>query len=396
MAQSKKAQIDKLPARGIQALKSLSVQFVSYMIEEGFKGQTLDKIVAAFTRHQTKIISSVLGSAGIAGGAWAAISLWTSSLGFWGGLSFSLGFLSMPVWVPIVGSVAGLTAAGGAIYGVLSLSRNRQQTRKLQSIIGFSKMLIGKEELGEQDERLLRKILRAQKVKKQRAEELLRTTAESAQKLAQEDLSAEDGLEIARYLFPLVYAENGVISAATRRRFSRVCAHLGLEAGKTTEISQDYRKRLEAQWSYMQDLIGKLNYFAAEISLDGQEMELLREQLALLMKFDPRKIATQKRDRTLGMLDGGTGDTPTHLKEGDIMGEAAMMGAYAMAQIATPGQQNRKHLGAIFNALLDTNPHLSDNYRKKLVDSRKKVDRLYEVTRIQILAAEKKKKKTTS
>lgn len=396
MARSKKAQVDKLPVRGIQALKSLSVQFVSYMIEEGFKGQTLDKIVAAFTRHQAKIISSVLGSAGIAGGAWAAISLWTGSLGFWGSLSYSLGLLSMPVWVPIVGSVAGLTAAGGAIYGVLSLARSRQQTRKLQSIIGFSKMLIGKEELGEQDERLLRKILRSQKVKKQRIEELLRTTAESAQKLAQEDLSAEDGLEIARYLFPLVYAENGVISAATRRRFARVCAHLGLEAGKPTEISQEYRKRLEAQWSYLQDLIGKLNYFALELGFDGQEMELLREQLALLMTFDPRKVAAQKQPRALGMLGGGTDDAPTHLKEGDVMGEAAMMGAYAMAQTATPGQQNRTHLGAIFDALLDANPHLSDDYRKKLVDSRKKVDRLYEVTRTQILAAEKKRKKNAS
>jgi len=69
MAPPGKIQVEELTVRGLQALKSLSLQFISYMIEEGIKGQTLDRIVAAFTRHQTRIIGSVLGSAGIAGGA---------------------------------------------------------------------------------------------------------------------------------------------------------------------------------------------------------------------------------------------------------------------------------------------------------------------------------------
>ena len=91
-----KKQLNKRLEQGLQALKSLSVQFVSYMIEEGFKGQKLDRIVAAFTRHQTKVVSGILGSAGLAGGAWAAVTLWTSSLGLWGSLAYTLGFISMP------------------------------------------------------------------------------------------------------------------------------------------------------------------------------------------------------------------------------------------------------------------------------------------------------------
>jgi hypothetical protein len=92
MALSRKAQLNKRLEQQLLALKSLSVQFVSYLIEEGFKGQALDKIVISFTRHQTKIISGLLGGAGLAGGAWAAISLWTGSLGLWSGLAYTLGF----------------------------------------------------------------------------------------------------------------------------------------------------------------------------------------------------------------------------------------------------------------------------------------------------------------
>jgi len=380
----------KLSARGLQALKSLSVQFVSFMIEEGFKGQTLDKILAAFTRHQTKIVSGVLGSAGIAGGAWAAISLWTSSLGLWGSLGYALGLVSMPVWVPVAGGVAGLTAAGGAIYGVLSLARSRQQTRKLQSIIGFSKVLIGREELGEEDERLLRKVLLSQRVAEKKIQELLHTTPETARGLA-EDLSADESLEVARYLFPLVYAERGVISPATRRRFARVCVYLGLEEGKAAEISQEYRQRLEAQWDYLDNLIRRLNYFASVLGFDREEMELLQEQLEQLMQFDPRKIAARKRERTLKILAGGARNTATHLAQDDILSEAVVMGAYALAQTAV--LENRDRLEAAFNGLLDANPHLSQDYRKKLANNRRKVDKLYDVTRAQILAAENKRKK---
>jgi len=390
MAPSRKMQAIKLSARGLQALKSLSVQFVSFMIEEGFKGQTLDKILAAFTRHQTKIVSGVLGSAGIAGGAWAAISLWTSSLGLWGSLGYALGLVSMPVWVPVAGGVAGLTAAGGAIYGVLSLARSRQQTRKLQSIIGFSKVLIGREELGEEDERLLRKVLLSQRVAEKKIQELLHTTPETARGLA-EDLSADESLEVARYLFPLVYAERGVISPATRRRFARVCVYLGLEEGKAAEISQEYRQRLEAQWDYLDNLIRRLNYFASVLGFDREEMELLQEQLEQLMQFDPRKIAARKRERTLKILAGGARNTATHLAQDDILSEAVVMGAYALAQTAV--LENRDRLEAAFNGLLDANPHLSQDYRKKLANNRRKVDKLYDVTRAQILAAENKRKK---
>ena len=165
MTLARKAKLNKRLEQQLQTLKSLSLQFVSFLIEEGFRGQTLDKIVTSFTRHQAKVISSLLGSAGLAGGAWAAVSLWTGSLGLWSGLAYGLGFLTMPVWVPVAGGVAGLTAAGGAVYGVLNLVKSRNKGRKVQSIIGFSKVLIGKDVFEDQDDRLMRRFLKDQKVR---------------------------------------------------------------------------------------------------------------------------------------------------------------------------------------------------------------------------------------
>ena len=67
-----------------EALKKLCHHFVSYTIEEGINGENLDRIVSGFTRHKNKILGSMLSGAGFAGGAWAAVAMWTSTLGIWG------------------------------------------------------------------------------------------------------------------------------------------------------------------------------------------------------------------------------------------------------------------------------------------------------------------------
>ena len=72
MPKANKQQITALAEKGLHALQTLSVQFVSHLIEEGFKGVAIDKIVNSFVRNRAKIVSGVLGSAGLATGAGAA------------------------------------------------------------------------------------------------------------------------------------------------------------------------------------------------------------------------------------------------------------------------------------------------------------------------------------
>ena len=385
MPKANKQQITAMAEKGLHALQTLSVQFVSHLIEEGFKGVAIDKIVNSFVRNRAKIVSGVLGSAGLATGAWAAISLWTSSLGLWGTFGYALGLVSMPMWVPGVGGAAGLTAAGGAIYGVLNLSKSRQQRRKLRGIIGFSKVLLDREELEPQDERILSRFLQARDVKDGEIEELLATTADTAQQLALRYLSIEERFEIARYIFPMAYNRDGAISHADRRRFARVCTRLELGDEIAREISQAYRDRLDGQWTYMQRLVDLINYFAARLAFDGREMELVREQLDQLLHFDPRRTSSGRRERLLGKLGRKPPSPPVDLQT--TAAEAALMGAYSMAHTAVPDIDDRSVMERAFDELL-AEQDLDAALARTLIATRKKIDKLYAATRDQILAAE--------
>ena len=152
------------------------------------------------------------------------------------------------------------------------------------------------------------------------------------------------------------------------------------------------RQRLDRQWAYLHNLVHHLNYFANALIFDGQEMELLRELLDQLTKFDPRKTAAQKREKTLGMLGSGSGQSAP-LNEGDVLVEAAAMGAYALAQTAIQDTERRTQLEAAFDVLINDQSAVSEDYKKTLIQSREKVDKLYDATRAQILAASKKPKK---
>ena len=278
------------------------------------------------------------------------------------------------------------------MYGVLSLARSRSKSRKLQSIIAFSKVLIDREQFEAKDERLMRRFLLAQDVKEKQIEDLLKTTPESGREQALQHLSAQERMEVARYIFPLVYADDGVISAGYRRRFARVCAQLDLEADAAATISQDYRERLDRQWAYLRNMVRQLNYFANSLVFDGQEMELLREQVAQLAQFDPRRAAAKKRDTVLGLL-GRAGEAAAALSETDVLVEAAAMGAYALAQTAIQDSGRRAQLQVAFDVLVDSQSEISQAYKETLVTSRKKVDKLYDATRAQILAATRKRPK---
>jgi hypothetical protein len=62
------------------------------------------------------------------------------------------------------------------------------------------------------------------------------------------------------------------------------------------------------------------------------------------------------------------------------------MSAYALAQTAVPDLENREQLEDAFDALLEINAGLSDEYKTKLVTARQQVDKLYAITRAQIMA----------
>ena len=176
-----------------------------------------------------------------------------------------------------------------------------------------------------------------------------------------------------------------------RRRFARICSQLQLEEGTSTTISQAYRQRLDQQWTYLQNLVRQLNFFANALVFDGQEMGLLREQLEHLAQFVPRRTAPQKCRKTVDLLGNGDGHF-IPLSAEDVLVEAAAMGAYALAQTAVQDSNRRTQLETAFAAFINAQKAISAAYKKPLIASRKKVDKLYQATREQVLAAGRKKK----
>ena len=68
------------------------------------------------------------------------------------------------------------------------------------------------------------------------------------------------------------------------------------------EVFDYYRQRLDEQWAYMDQLVSLLDQIAGKLGFDGREMEIVREELQQLMRFDPLRMAAEKRERLLGQL----------------------------------------------------------------------------------------------
>ncbi|MFH1566469.1 MAG: hypothetical protein ABIL09_00605 [Gemmatimonadota bacterium] len=364
--------------QGLRAVRGLSLHLASSLLQQAGGEGAVESALAMLGRHRGRLLGGVVGGAGAAGGAWAAVSVWSGSLGMWGGVAAAFGMAAAPLWVPFAGGLAGLTAAGGAAAGLRALARSRDRRRYLQSIIGLSKMLLEGETFGDADERVMRGFLRARQVKEDEVEGLLRTTPETGRRVALEHLSRGDRREVARFVYPLVYAGDGVITPAERRRFGRVCAALELPPEEAGTISRQYRRRLEEQWAYLRGLIGRLTYFAEALAFDSREMELLRRELEQLMAFDPRRTAIERRRRTLQLLGAdGAQVLPIGGEAGD---EAVVMGAYALAHTAVAKPHLRRRLQEVFDRLLESESGLSPSRRLKLRQNRQKVDRLYRAT----------------
>ena len=368
--------------RGLEALKGLSVNLVTHLNQISFTDQSIDRALSAFARHQTKVLSSLLTGAGAAGGIWAAFTLWTSSLGIWGSMGYALGLVTAPVWIPLAGGAAGLTAAGGAVFGALHLWRSRARKHKLQAIIGFSKAMLNRDEFDQADKEAIEDLLRQQQTSAKNIEELLATTPKTAQRLA-DQIDATDQWEVARHLFPLVYAESGIITDQSRRCFDRICTYLDLSRDDARRISVEYRQNLDRQWTFLSALVRQVNPLADALGFDHREMETLREQLEQLAYFDPRRSSTNRRHKLLGQLGRYTEPLATI----DPLYEATAVGAYTLAQSAIYKPERLDQLDRIFDQLAAVESNLSADRQQHLTGLRNKVARLFDATRRQIAIA---------
>lgn len=104
------------------------------------------------TKFEASAVTAALGgAAGATGGA----VLWTASLGFWGGVGYWLGLVSMPLWAPIAGGLVGAMGVGGGVYAVLSKMSARDRERLADLYVHALTVMVhadGKVTAAEQDE----------------------------------------------------------------------------------------------------------------------------------------------------------------------------------------------------------------------------------------------------
>ena len=100
--------------------------------------------------------------------------------------------------------------------------------------------------------------------------------------------------------------------------------------------------------------------------------EEAKRQVADLSEADRREIARY----VFPLVYSGNG----------VIGEAAVMGAYALSHTAIQAQAVRRHLADIFDGLIGRQPELSPDYKEKIQATQRRVDRLYEATRSQLQA----------
>lgn len=84
-----------------------------------------------FKAHKGVMADIAIAMAG-AGGAWAGASVWVSSLGFFSSIAYSIGLISMPLWIPIAGGVGGITAASLGIRFLFSSLSSQEKKHVIQ------------------------------------------------------------------------------------------------------------------------------------------------------------------------------------------------------------------------------------------------------------------------
>jgi hypothetical protein len=275
------------------------------------------------------------------------------------------------------------------VYGALTLVRGRHQRLKLHCITDLSKELVGDGDFNTQEEQAMLTFLQGHKIKENLIDRLLETTPATALEVAHKHLSAEERLEVARYIFPLVYTGDGIITDTDRRRFRRVCSQLELPDDHPGLISHDYRQRLDRQWQYLSALVKRLNYFTLILQLNNIQINSLKEQLNELLHFDPRRATAERRAKLLATLNGQPKNRAEPIST-DPLDTASLIGAYSLMHTVAIEPDRRRHLTEAFTTLVEGCPGLGDKDQHSLQDSRERIDNLYEHTHDRIKAATRK------
>ena len=179
-----------------------------------------------FKAHKGVMADIAIAMAG-AGGAWAGASVWVSSLGFFSSIAYSIGLISMPLWIPIAGGVGGITAASLGMRFLFSSLSSQEKKHVIQlSYHAAYLMALADQKLSQIERDLLENLLLGTGLSKKELDKIVENVPQTVHDL----------------VVP------GSVSKEARRSILLSCWQLALADGITPEEEKTFQQlRLQLQ-----------------------------------------------------------------------------------------------------------------------------------------------------
>lgn len=364
--------LDKNLAAALTRVTFVTLAMVKTIVDSAVLGIPTEKAISNFVEKQFPYISAALASAGVAGGAYLGARIWVSSLGFWPSIGYSLGIVSMPLWAPVAGALAGVIAVGGGLFGVTKYLQSNRATKALSAIYGMSKMVLGRNNLTIPEDEYIKEVVSQLGMKSHEvSEEIQKTTYLEAITIANEIFSAEQKRAFIKAIFPIVYTDDGVFSELERNNLKKVVHELKFDDNIVKEIEKETFEEWEKTWVQYEDISKCANSI---LSFESENPDAfikgVSESMERLLAFDPRNESAERRNSVLKLVGTMTG---VFFAENPII-DATIVGAYALLKGSSETDADNLRIENAFDKFISHNENRIGSKKEAILRQKKVVN----------------------
>lgn len=286
--------------KAVHVFLDITVRWIlSVLTELGSSRGQMEPLAAlreALKQHAGQL-TAALAAAGAASGAVAGTSIWLGSLGFFGSIGYWLGLVSLPLWAPVLGGLAGVVAGAGAGYAIAAglQSRSTLDAAKLQlhvlSVLAWADGALDEQEhaaLAGLQEQLIGAGVKAEKVAA-----ILQQAPRSSESFALDAGKFPESRRRAALVdgWQLVLVSKGDREKAGQA-FASLCRRLNLGAA-ATELQQTAAAMVGERGAQLGAALAAARFVGGELAPDA-----LQRVLGTLTSMDPVQAA-QRQSQTV-------------------------------------------------------------------------------------------------
>jgi len=378
----KKQDLDQNLAVALTGVAFVALEMVKTVVDATVAGIPSEKALKTFAEKHFPLISAALTSAGIAGGAYLGVKIWVSNLGFWSFIGYSLGFVSVPLWAPVAGALAGIIAVGGGLFGLSKYLQSGRAKKAITAVYGIAKKILSKSRLERTEDEFVKALARQFGLKPEEiTKEITEASYFDARNIANEIFKEDEKANLIKGIFPIVYVGDGVFSASERSNMSEVCRDLCLKQGIISEIETSFSESCEKTWDQYESIAKCAKSILSLSSLDQTEFDdSVSMAMENLLSFDPRAEAAEKRGKVLGMVTTAGAIAGVFFAANPFL-DATIVGAYALLRGASDSESEERAVEAALLKFLEKNSSTIGSKRKAILEQKDLIDQTLEKTK---------------